>query len=245
MTATATVDTGDLVAALKNAGFGGSVVRVQNAVPDAVAGDEPGKQTSDTPPLAALPSEGPPLDEPPARRVGTIYSSNSFSQHVQVSAYLDHDVLRPGDVFRIAVVFDIAEGWHIYGNPLGPGIGKETLVSVKVRDRFEFEPARYAPAHRQEQDFGEAGKTWVWEHSGQTIHFLAGQVGDAAEPGRYRLTIEATAQVCTTGACLPGQATVELPVTVVPAGSPSNPANGELFAGFNRAVPPPETGSRQ
>ncbi len=222
-------DKGKFIAALERAGFGGSVKAVKPAHPIPADGSEP----TSSPPVPGLIGE-----EPAVEPNQTNYSSASFAEHVQVSAHLDRDVLRPGDAFRIAVVFDIDDGWHIYGNPLGPGIGKETVISADVPKGFELEPARYVPAHRAEQNFGEAGKTWVWEHTGRTAHFLSGRVSDSTEPGAYQLTVEASAQVCTEVACLPGQATMQLLVTVVEADAQSHPANSELFKSFDPSRAP-------
>jgi len=222
-------DNQKLVDALKDAGFGGMVAGVRSASTPSEQGDG----SDDAPPA---PDSS--LDKRGASAAGTTYSSKSFARHVQINAYPDHDVVCPGNVLRIAVVFDIDDGWHIYGNPLGPGIGQETVVSARGSDTFEFGPARYAPAHRKTQDFGEAGKTWVWEHTGKTVHFLAGKVSEATAPGTYQLTIETTAQVCTEGGCLPGKATIVLPVTVVPSGSPSKAINAELFVDFEKAKTP-------
>ncbi len=222
----AAYDKAKFIATLDKAGFGGSVKAVKPAKPVPAEGTEP---------TASPPEPGLIGAEPAAEPNKTAYSSASFADHVRVSAHLDRDVLRPGDAFRMAVVFDIDDGWHIYGNPLGPGIGKETVITAEGSEAFQVQPARYAPAHRAEQDFGEAGKTWVWEHTGQTVHFLSGKVSDATEPGAYRLTVEASAQVCSEGACLPDKATVVLPVTVVPSGSPSQAINAELFIGFEKA----------
>ncbi len=232
VTVTEALDSQKLVAALEDAGFGGAVKAVRSVSAESADSNEP-DGAADAPPLPGLS-----VDERELGAAKTTYSSTSFAEHVQVSTYLDHDVLRPGDSFRIAVVLDIDDGWHIYGNPLGPGIGKETVVSVEGQDGFKLGPARYAPAHRQEQNFGEAGKTWVWEHTERTVHFLSGKVSDATEPGEYQLMVEASAQVCTKSACLPGKSTTPLPVTIIVADALSNPLNGELFENFDRASVP-------
>ena len=129
-----------LVESLEQAGFGGSVTR------SGAAKAEPDKATA-----------GIPADEAAVEQ----YSPPYFGEHVRVSAHLDRDTLHPGDSFRLAVVFDIQEDWHIYGNPLGPGIGQKTVVSAQAPEGFYFEPARYALAHKMKQDFGDAGSTVV------------------------------------------------------------------------------------
>ena len=137
------------------------------------------------------------------------------------------------------MVFDIENGWHIYGNPVGPGIGKETVISAEAPEGFQLQASRYSPAHKKEQDFGEAGKTWVWEHTGRAIHHLSGRVAPDIAPGQFDLTVEVSAQVCSPGTCLPGTATVPLKVDVVAPGSPSRRINSDLFSGFNQAKSPP------
>ncbi len=225
------LDSQEFVDALEEAGFGGSVesVRDANAEPEESSRSD---ETANTPPVPGLSVN--------QRSAGTAAtgSPTSFAEHVQISTHLDHDVLRPGDSFRIAVVLDIDEGWHIYGNPLGPGVGKLTLVSTQDADGFEFEPARYAPGHRAEQDFGEAGKTWVWELTGRTVHFLSGKVRDDLSPGKHSLIIDASAQVCMEDACFPGRTTASLPVTVVATDTLSHSANSDIFASFDEARAP-------
>ena len=232
VTVTKSVDSQELIAALEEEGYGGSVKDIRHAK-DESESSEPSDETADTPPLPGLS-----VDQGHQDSTKTTYSSPSFAEHIQISVSLDHDVLRPGDSFRIAVVLDVDDGWHIYGNPLGPGIGLETIVSTQEADGFDFEPARYAPAHRADQDFGEAGKTWVWELTGRTVQFLSGKVRDDVPPGEYPLTIDVTAQVCMEEACFPGKATLPLPVTVVTTDAPSHAAHSELFESFDKAHTP-------
>jgi len=223
----------ELIAALEEAGYGGSVANGPGVSAEPDNGDLP-KETAGTPPPPGLPE-----DEQEPDATGKTYSSKSFADHLRISAYLDHDVLRPGDSFRIAVVFNIDKDWHIYGNPLGPGIGQETVVSLREEPGFDYEPARYAPAQRAEENFGEAGKTWVWELTGRTVQFIPGKIRDDLPLGGYSLTVKALAQVCKEkGACYPGKATLPLVVRVVEADTPSQPANSELFESFDQARAP-------
>lgn len=222
-----------LVAALKDAGFGGSIKGTRQIAPVRGDGAQP-----EVPPHGNGLNPPKPGDLSATDSEPISYSSASFRKHVQVGVHLDHDALRPGDAFRLAVVFDIEKGWHIYGNPVGPGVGRETVLSAEAPDGFDFDSARYAPAHRLEQDFGEAGKTWVWEHTGKTIHYLSGAVRSDVKPGDYQWTVEVFAQVCTKAACLPGTVRIRLPVTVAPRESPSQATNAELFVGFEKAKMP-------
>jgi copper chaperone CopZ/DsbC/DsbD-like thiol-disulfide interchange protein len=225
------LDEGKLVDALEDAGFGGSVLKQGSAT---VAGNE-----ADLPPRPGLPAG----DAEAANGTTTSSASGAFGKRVTVSAHLDRDALRPGDSFRVAVVIDIKDGWHIYGNPLGPGIGKPTVVSVAASEGFHFDSTRYAPAHKATQDFGEAGKTWVWEISGRSFHYLTGRVGENVATGKIEPNITVSGQVCNPISCLPGSVSVPLVVLIVPQDSPTEAINSGLFSGFDRAKPAPEDAS--
>lgn len=209
-----------LIKALEEAGFGGSIKRAERA-------GEPER-----------PQPGIPADEEPNTLERVTYRPASFGKHVEVNAYLDRDILRPGDSFRVAVVLDVDKSWHIYGNPLGPGVGQLTEISAAAPDGFRFDPARYAPGEKYEQDFGDAGKTWVWVHTGRVIHYLSGIVSESTRPGEYVWMIEAKAQVCDPDSCLPGRAVVRLPVTVDATAGSSEPIHADLFKGFDQAREP-------
>ena len=70
------------------------------------------------------------------------------------------------------------------------------------------------------------------------MHFVAGKISDDLPHGAYTLTIEASAQVCTEGACLPGKATIPLFVTIVTTDTVSHPANSESFKSFDSSRAP-------
>jgi len=164
------------------------------------------------------------------------YSSPSFAEHLKVTVFPDASAYRPGEVFRIAVVIDIEKGWHIYGNPLGPGIGQPTVITAELPAGFSSATARYAPADKQTQDFGDAGNTWVWEHSEKVIHFFSGTVAPSTSPGDHRVEVQVSAQVCKFGSCLPGDAIVPMDLIVSESESGIQKTNAELFKNFDQAV---------
>jgi hypothetical protein len=216
------VDIVAMTAALKKAGFGGSVAKPNNEK-NSDSNGETSPAKGDTQSSAA-----------------TKYVPDRFGQYIQVAAKLDYDVVIPGRPFRVAVVFDVARKWHIYGNPLGPGIGQPTVISASGPNGFQFAPTRYAPAKKQVQDLGDE-KTWVFEHHGQVVHYLLGKVASDVAPGDYLLTLTAAGQVCDENACIPGKAIVELKVRVASVSTKQVTINQELFSKFNVASVPVPT----
>jgi len=164
------------------------------------------------------------------------YLSSSFAEHLGVTVFSDASAYRPGGAFRIAVVIDIGDGWHIYGNPLGPGIGQPTVIFAELPAGFSSATARYALAEKHTQDFGDAESTWVWEHAGKAIHFLSGTVDIGTSLGKYHVEVRVSAQVCKPGSCLPGNVVVPIDLTVSESGDGIQATNVELFKDFDKAV---------
>ena len=163
-------------------------------------------------------------------------TSRGFGKHVSVQVHTDRDGYRPGDSFRIAVVIDVEKDWHIYGNPVGPGVGKPTVISAAAFG-IQFDPARYAQAHKAEQDFGNGNKTWVWEHTGQSVHFLTGRIAESVKPGDVLLTIKVAGQSCSAATCIPGKVMTPLTVRIVGKDSPVKQIHSKWFVGFDKAQP--------
>ncbi len=178
------------------------------------------------------------LQAAPTPPTQVTYTSSEFPEHVKVSAVLDAAPLRPGDSFRVGVVFAIEDGWHIYGNPVGPGVGRATTVKVSAQGAA-FDPARYAPAEKATQSFGEAGTTWIWENRGRVVHYVSGRVSPDASPGRSTWLVEARAQACTKTQCLPAKITIQLPVEIAPRDAPQTKETSDDFSGFDKTRVPP------
>ncbi len=126
-------------------------------------------------------------------------------------------------------------GHHIYGNPLGPGVGKPTLVSVKAPDALRFEPARFLPAKR----YTPPGlKDYVWIYEGGTNLFLPFQALKAAVPGDYTVLVQVETLLCSEKACIPRDFQLEHKIKVLPAGTKQSFADNESVSEFLRSRPP-------
>ena len=224
----ASKDDSRFVKALDDAGFGGTVTGHGTTQPKT-----PKKGGNDTsglnPPKPGLTGGG--------TNTANSNAARGFAKHVSLQVHTDRDGYRPGDPFRIAVVIDVEQDWHIYGNPIGPGVGKPTVISAAVDSGMKFDPARYAPAHKAEQDFGDGNKTWVWEHTGQSVHFLTGRIPESAKPGDVALTIKVAGQSCSAGICIPGQVTTPFTLRIAGKETPVKQIPSKWFAGFDKAKP--------
>ncbi len=182
--------------------------------------------------LESIPTKSPvnkKLDPDSDNSTEATYSSVEFAERVRVSALFDATAYRPGDEFRIGVVFDIEDGWHIYGNPVGPGVGRATTVEGEDMPGAESVVAHYAPSTKASQSFPGAGDTWIWENTGQTVHYLSGRIRDDAKSGSTTWKIKARAQACTATQCLPATITVPLSVTISPSHTSQQQAKKSEF----------------
>ncbi|MFQ5731891.1 MAG: cation transporter [Planctomycetaceae bacterium] len=222
-------DDSRFVKALDDAGFGGTVT--SHGASQQKTPENGNNDTSGLPPKPGLTGDGTITADFTAR--------SGFGKRVSVQVHADRDGYRPGDAFRIAVVVDVAKNWHVYGNPVGPGVGKPTVISAAPVSGIQFDPARYAPAHKADQDFGDGNTTWVWEHTGRSVHFLTGRIAESAQPGDVQLTIKVAGQSCSAATCIPGKVTTPLTVRVVGKDSPTKPTHSKWFAGFDKTKPAP------
>jgi len=149
---------------------------------------------------------------------------------------LDREEVRPGSVFRAAVVLTMDPGWHVYANPKGPGIGEATVVAGKDGDGFTFGPARYLPGKKKVADYDP--RDWVWAYEGSVPVFLEITAAPDAAPGVHTLAIDVSVLVCKES-CLPVVKELAVPVKVAAGESEPAAANAAVFADFDKAAPAP------
>ncbi len=157
------------------------------------------------------------------------------AQEVTAKAYLDRTLVHPGETFRVCLVLSIEKGWHIYGNPLGPGTGKPTEVTPFPAEGFEIGPTLMSPPERLYQP--ELGPDdWVWGYEKEARVYFEVKADPNLKPGTYTLTFEVDALACMQS-CVPQNFQVSLDVPVGPPGALSRKVNAPLFAGMKKARP--------
>lgn len=111
-----------------------------------------------------------------------------LSVDLEADAIRDRQVYHPGDTVIVAVQVGIPFGYHLYGNPLGPGIGRPLSVWIEGGEEIRWLEARKLPAEKFTPDIG----SWVWAYRYRTVIFVKGIV-----PERNRRTYRGT--ICIEG----------------------------------------------
>jgi thiol:disulfide interchange protein len=125
------------------------------------------------------------------------FAVSASPQELASEIILDKAFYARGDTVVAGLHVVIPEKYHLYSNPLGPGIGKPAIIRVQsgggVRwlALFKSTPKRFNP------DIGG----WVWAYEKEAYFFLKGTV-DSSAPDVVDATLFLTGLVCYTS-CVP------------------------------------------
>ncbi len=84
----------------------------------------------------------------------------------------DKDQYTSGDTIIVAMHVMIPEGFHLYGNPLGPGIGKPLSIKAGMNNGITWFKAQKQPATKFHPPMGK----WVWAYEEKAIFFITGVI---------------------------------------------------------------------
>ena len=157
-------------------------------------------------------SSGAVLAQPESDTVTKPAFAVADEQPVAVAVVAEHASIQPGGATRVAVYFDISDGWHIYG--LMPGdAGLPTSVLWSAPAGVEIGPSHWP----QPEDFDEPGGIKTHGYTGSLVLFsnlsypaAPGADGSQA-PALTEIPIKATVKwLACKKVCVPGSATPEL-----------------------------------
>ena len=166
--------------------------------------------------------------------------------YIQATAYLSRQPLNPGQDFQIAVTLTPKEGWHLFANPKGPGIGRE--VSLQSSDHSDLkiirtvypEGERYDPA--EPELLGRTPET-AWTnvyHTTETI-LLTAKLSETVTPQTLAMDLSLSGQVCEEQ-CIAFHGLVTIPLQIAESGTESQLHHvsrfSELSALTDLAEPP-------
>lgn len=125
---------------------------------------------------------------------------------MKVTAILDKKAYNPGDTVVVALQCKIPDKYHLYGNPLGPGIGKPFSIKVNDDNGIKWLCAKKTPASKFQPDIGG----WIWAYKKKAPFFIIGILSPEVK-GTVNDTIILNALICK-NACLP--VTKEIPISI-------------------------------
>lgn len=154
---------------------------------------------------------------------------------LRATAHLDRAVLVRGEAFRVAVVLDLDKGYHVNANPPSLGFQIPTVVTPEPTATFRWGDVTYPRGEPFAAAWSE-GKS-ILVYGGRATLVVPGTVAADAPLGDAVLRLKLDYQGCDANTCYqPGSRAVEVAAKIAEAGTPSAPANAELFA---EAAKPP------
>ncbi|NLL12719.1 MAG: hypothetical protein GX267_04890 [Fibrobacter sp.] len=102
-----------------------------------------------------------------------------------------------GDSIILALKIIVPEKYHLYGNPLGPGIGKPLEISIDGARDVVWDGIRKPAARKYKPPVGE----WVFAYDDQVVFYITGKIPPEIS-GNIEGVIHVEGLICNT-ACIP------------------------------------------
>ena len=115
----------------------------------------------------------------------------------------------------IAADIALDRGWHIYGNPKGPGPALPTILEVtSLPEGVRAEPARFLPAEKIiEPDLDP--NDWVWAYKGKTTIYIKLQTPKDLSAGSHKVQLHLRTLLCREGLCMPYKTDLSATLSIV------------------------------
>jgi thiol:disulfide interchange protein len=136
----------------------------------------------------------------------SIISATYCDTDLIVGTVFDKQAYWPGDTVVVALECIIPEGYHLYGNPLGPGIGKPLELSATDDRGIMWFSAKKTPAKKFQPPLDQ----WVWAYKGKVYFFIRGKISESAKDTIHS-RLKMNGLICA-NMCLP--VTKEIPVVI-------------------------------
>src|SRR6516164_5542901 len=149
---------------------------------------------------------------------------------VKASLLTDVDTIKPGQKFRLGVLYKIEPGWHIYWKYPGDS-GIPTKIEWHLPPGFKAHDLQWPLPLRDK----EPGDLEVFDYTSEVLLFATVEAPDALPPGTITIEAKTDWLVCQS-LCVPGSAQLKLDL-----GSGSSSASNaiQLFDKYSAQVPKP------
>jgi thiol:disulfide interchange protein DsbD len=144
-------------------------------------------------------------------------------QPVTAELITEHASVKPAGGTRVGVRFDVAEGWHIYGQEPGDA-GMPTTVSWEGPAGVLFGPIAWP----EPEQFRDPGDIVTYGYSGAVVLASQLSVGRSIIAGSSLPLRASVKWVACRQICIPGSATLEL-ILPVSGAPPAASTHAELF----------------
>ncbi len=166
-------------------------------------------------------------------------SKKPAGEIVKVRTAWSLDRVHPGNHVILAVIFDIAKGFHINADknqiiPVKDLILYPTKVQIiKVPEGITAESPRFPKAHELKVEYADEDMMFF---TGQAVIYLPMKIDEKVKPGLLHLKVQIGYQACDARTCLlPKNAVLEETLEVVESDQEPVEINKELFAGYKTA----------
>jgi thiol:disulfide interchange protein DsbD len=154
--------------------------------------------------------------------------AQSSSAVVKAQGYVSTDGVKPASKFKIAIVLDVAEGYHINARVptedflIATNVKFEPLAGLKISD------AKYPKPQLKKFEFSEKDLAVL---EGKVFIVADVEAENDLPPGAKAIQATVTIQSCNDKQCLaPADVKVDIPVNFVATAKAVKPANVDLFA---------------
>jgi thiol:disulfide interchange protein DsbD len=155
---------------------------------------------------------------------------------VKATAYLSKTALQAGGDFKLAIVIDIAQGYHI-GAAVKDADWPAILELSAAKDITFAKPKYPAPKMKAYDSFGDDPLP-VYE--GKVTIFVDGKVAKNAAAGKRAITAKFSYQACAEDLCIPPETiTLKINTRVAAVGEKVMDANRQLFKSEPKPISQP------
>jgi hypothetical protein len=146
---------------------------------------------------------------------------------VKVATFLSVDKLNPNSHFRLAVVIDVANRWHINANPANVEGLIPTTLTLQTPASVVIDRIVYPKGASTKVSWADNP---VALYTGHAIVFAEGHVIADAKPGTLKLEGTLRYQACNDSICVaPKNIPVALEAEVVPESQKPQPVHLDIF----------------
>lgn len=164
---------------------------------------------------------------------GGLSARASTTPVVTARLLADADTLVAGKPFRLAIVAEVKEGWHVNAHVPSEDYLIPTAASLTPVAGLATKAPVYPPAVERKLSFSPKPLAL---YEGRFVVFVDGAVDVGAAPGRRTLSATLDFQSCDDTQCLPpDSASASLEIEVAAAGTSSRAAHAEIFGGDSAA----------